>query len=383
MTVKRIEIYELNLRLHKPYKISFETTYYAENLLIVVSTEDGVVGYGEAAPSRPITGDTREEAFAFLSKAIPYLKNANPSDIPEIHKTLNKVSEDTKLTSQSARTAIDSACYDILGKLENKPVYEILGAPVPRIVPASIGLGIEAPDDLATDTREYMQRFQNNGAWLMKLKLDGNPEMDLKRVLAVSDIFPRGIKLDPNQAYNDPVTAVKVFNSLYDSLGSKIVSIEEPCPKNDLRKMKYVAEHCEIPILADESASTVDDVQRVIANRAADGVNIKLCKIGGIYFAIEAAQLLKDENLQAHVGCMVESRIALSAATSFAAATENIMHVDMDSDIYFETEITTPDSLSFIWGARIPSGRPGLGVDLKAEFGSIINDDVSLRKLIS
>ena len=207
----------------------------------------------------------------------------------------------------------------------------------------------------------------------MKLKMDGNPEMDLKRVLAVAGIFPRGIKLDPNQAYVDPKVAVETFNALYDQLGSKVMLIEEPCPKGDLDKLKYVSENSKIPIYADETAATLEDIKKIIKLKAANGVNLKLPKIGGIYWATQAAKLLKDAGLRLQVGIMIESRVGLAAAANFAAGTTNVLDTDMDSDLYFETDITTNDSLPFVRGARFPSGRPGLGVLLKEEFSSVID----------
>ena len=78
---------------------------------------------------------------------------------------------------------------------------------------------------------------------------------------------------------------------------------------------------------------------------------------------------------------MVETRIGLTAAANFAAGTMNVLDTDLDSDLYLETDITTNDSLPFIQGARVPSGRPGLGVLLKEEFNRILEGDVSIQKV--
>lgn len=381
MSIETVDIYELKLKLRRPYKISFKTITYAENLLIAIRTEEGLVGYGEAAPIKIITGDTTEDALAYLRKAAVRLKGKDPSDIAEIHNLVETIATESGTNSQTAQNTIDAACYDLSGKLEGKPVYQLLGQSNPRIVPASIGLGIESPEDLVTQTKEYLETYKENGAWSMKLKMDGNPGTDLKRVLAVAQIFPRGIKLDPNQAYVDPKVAVETFNALYDKLGSKVMLIEEPCPKGDLDKLKYVSENSKIPIYADETAATLEDIKKIIKLKAAGGVNLKLPKIGGIYWASQAAKLLKDAGLRLQVGIMIESRVGLAAAANFAAGTANVLDTDMDSDLYFETDITTNDSLPFVRGARVPSGRPGLGVLLKEGFSRVIDGDVSIQKL--
>jgi L-alanine-DL-glutamate epimerase-like enolase superfamily enzyme len=380
MRINNIDVYELELKLRKPYKISFKTAYYAVNLLVEVKTDEGLVGYGEAAPTKRITGDTREEALAFLRGAIPFLKNRDPCDLADIHRCLEDVSSKTGLLSQTAKAAVDYACYDIWGKAEGRPIYQLLGLDRPQIVPASIGLGIEAPEDLVRGTEEYMERFNDNGPWLMKLKFSGEPEMDLKRVMAVAEVFPREMKIDPNQAYTDPRVAVETFNEIYDSLGSKIALIEEPCPKGELEKMRYVTENTEIPIYADESGATLQDIKDVIRERAADGVNIKLPKIGGIYWAVQAAKLLEEADMKIQVGPGIESRVGLAAAANFAAGTPSVSHTDLDADIYFDMNIVTDESLPFIWGARIPSGGAGLGVKIKREFKSILNNQVLIRK---
>jgi len=381
MSIESVDIYELRLKLKRPYKISFKTISYAENLLIAIRTKEGLVGFGEAAPIKNITGDTLEDALVYLRKAAARLEGKDPFDIQEIHSLLDGVAAEIGRNSQTARNAVDMACYDVLGKLQKKPVYGLLGESNPRVVPASIGLGIESPEDLVAQTKEYLELYKGNGPWSMKLKLDGNPEMDLKRVLAVAEIFPRGIKLDPNQAYADPKVAVETFNILYDKLGSKVMLIEEPCPKGDLEKLRFVSENSRIPIYADESAGTLEDVRKIIKLNAASGVNLKLPKMGGIYLASQAARLLKDAGLRLQVGIMIESRVGLAAAANFAAGTTNVLDTDMDSDLYFETDITTNDSLPFVQGARVPSGRPGLGVLLKEEFSRVIDGDVSVQKL--
>jgi len=376
-----IDVYELDLKLRKPYKISFKTVDYAENLLIAVKTDEGLIGYGEAAPIKKVTGDSKEEALEFLKKAIPFLKNKNPCDVSEIHNHLEMISSKMGLISQTAKTAIDYACYDIWGKSEKKAIYQILGSNRPRIVPTSIGFGIETPEELVKSTEDWMEKFKDNGPWLLKLKLEGNPEMDLKRVFAVADVFPREIKLDPNQAYTDPKVAVKAFNELYATLGSKIALIEEPCPKGDLQKIKYVTENTEIPILADETGATLEDIKQIIKERAADGVNIKLPKIGGFYWAVQAAKLLNAENMRIQVGSMVESRVGLAAAANFAAGTTGVSDTDLDGDLYYVTNVVTNESLPFIWGARVPSGGVGLGVNFKEEFNHILNGGVNIVKL--
>jgi len=182
LDIVSVDVYELQLKLRRPYKISLKTISYAEDLLVAIRITAGAVGYGEAAPIEAITGDTKEDALAFLRKASLELKGKIPFDIAEIHRLLDRNSIETKVNSQTARNAIDAACYDIIGKFEKEPVYQLMGESTPRVVPASIGLGIESAEDFNAD-----QRVLGNGPWSLKLKMDGNPKMDLSRVRRVED----------------------------------------------------------------------------------------------------------------------------------------------------------------------------------------------------
>jgi L-alanine-DL-glutamate epimerase-like enolase superfamily enzyme len=381
MEIAQVDLYDLRLKLRRPYKISFKTFTHAENVLVAVKTTENIVGYGEAAPLKAITGDTKRDAVLSLRRAASMLKGRDPIKIGEIHDVLGKVFLETRVNSQTARNAIDSACYDLVGKSTKKPIYQLLGESHQRAVPASIGLGIESARELVMQTKQYLEMYQENGPWSLKLKMDGNPAMDLKRVLAVAEIFPREIKLDPNQAYTDAKVAVKTFNTLYDKLQSKILLIEEPCPKGDFEKLKYVSDNSKIPIYADETAATLDDVKKIIKLNAASGVNLKLPKMGGIFWASQAARLLKEAGLKLQVGIMIESRVGLAAAANFAAGTANVLHTDMDSDLYFDAHITTEDSLPFEGGARLPSGRPGLGIRFREDFQRIVDGDITIQKL--
>lgn len=382
MKIKKIEVYRLDLRLPEPFSISFKTFTHAENLLVVISTGRGVTGIGEAAPFKPITGDSREESLSTLNRAGSLLIDHDPCNIAKIHSLLDEISRALGFDSMTARAAIDFACYDVLGKVEGKPIYQILGEKKPRTVPTTLTIGIKKPEEVASSVKRFMQLYEKNGLRRVKLKLSGDSEMDERRVLAAADVFSGELTLDANQGYKDPRVATKVLNSLYEALGSRIILVEEPCPKGELDKMKYVAENCEIPIFADESAASLEDAKKVIEKRAAKGVNIKLQKAGGIYWARKIAKLAEETDTDAMVGSMLESGVSIAAGANFVAGTRGIANTDLDSDLYFPVDIVTQESKTlFTNGARIPSGKPGLGVELEKWIKSTVKGDILLAKL--
>jgi L-alanine-DL-glutamate epimerase-like enolase superfamily enzyme len=305
-------------------------------------------------------------------------------DVEEVHRTLSQLEEKTGLKSQTGKAAIDMACYDALGKAEGKPVYEILGTNMPARIPTTLTIGIKTLDDTIATVRDYMARFGERGLRRIKLKLSGKPEDDLKRVLKVAEIFPGELTLDANQGYKDPEQAIKIFNRMYEEVGKRLLLVEQPTPREHLDSLRIIASESPIPVFADESARTLDDIIRIIDVGAAHGINIKLQKIGGIYYGVKAAQKIHEAGIKLMVGCNEETHIAISAAIHYASAVPSVVNVDLDSDLLlFDVNITREDPLeTFVLGMRVPRMRPGLGVELADWFKAFANKKIVLQKIV-
>ena len=383
MRIKRINVFKLDIALKEPFTIAFKTYTHAHNCLVILETTEGIKGYGESSPDKLITGDSQEEALAFMKIAAEHLQG-HELDIEEVHKTLSQLEEKTGLRSQTGKAAIDIACYDALGRAEGKPVYEILGTSMSARIPTTLTIGIKTLDDTIATVRDYMTRFGERGLRRIKLKLSGKPEDDLERVLKVAEIFPGELTLDANQGYKDPEQAVKTFNKMYEEVGKRLLLVEQPTPREDLDSLKIIASKSPIPVFADESARTLDDIIRIIEMGAAHGINIKLQKIGGIYYGVKAAQMAYEAGIKLMVGCNEETHIAISAAIHYASAMPGVINVDLDSDLLlFDINVTREDPLeTFVLGMRIPRMKPGLGVELVDWFKAFVNEKISLQKII-
>ncbi|MEM4251490.1 MAG: enolase C-terminal domain-like protein [Candidatus Bathyarchaeia archaeon] len=366
MRIVKVQTCKLDRRLAEPSVIAYKTIRYARNGLVLLETDEDQFGVGELSPLKPVTGDTRDEALRFVGYVSTSLKGSDPTDIARVHSILEAASRKIGFMSQTASAAIDSACFDIIGKSVEKPVYKILGCHKPRMIPNAVTIYLRSLKDTAKNTRELMRRYGKNGLQRLKLKLSGNPRLDKARVLTVSEIFPGDLMLDANQAYRDEKSAVKVLNDIYDAVGSKVILVEQPSPKDDLQKLKGISSKCKIPVFADEAVVTMKDLQKIIRSESADGVNIKLQKAGGIFWGCRMAELAKDHGLEIMVGCMMESEIGIAQDAHFLAGISNdVVASDLDTDLEIKTEIVTPSSrVPFRDGARIPLDRPGLGVEL-------------------
>jgi len=370
MKIKNIHAYKLNCKLKEPLHISYKNFTDIKNILVFIETDEDYTGIGESVPFKPQTGDTQKEAFARLKRANIILKGQDPSDIENIHTLLEKISKKEGINSQTAKAAIDSACYDIIGKTEKKPIYEILSQEQFRRVPNAITVYISSVEETVKKTRYTMKKYTKNGLSRLKLKLSGEPGLDKERVIVIASIFDGELILDANQAYRDANLAIKVFNNLYDILGPRIILIEQPSPMDDLTKLKYISDRCEIPIFADESAATLEDFQKIVEEKVAKGINMKLQRLGGIYWGNKMADLAKDYGMDISVGCLPESGVGMAYDANFLAGISKcVIGSDLDTDLELKTDIVKEQSkIPFENGARFPLNKPGLGVELKNQY---------------
>lgn len=383
MAIKRIRTFRMDSALRETFSISFATFTAVQNVLVVVEAEDGTIGYSESCPYKPITGDSQKKALTFLRHAAKDLvgKQVDPE---LIHERLNKLERRTRLTSSTAKAAIDMACYDIIGKRERKPIYKLLGGSEPHLVPTTLTVGIKTPEETAQSVQEYMGLFKEHGLKCIKLKLSGNSREDLARVTKVAGVFPGELTLDANQGYHDPEAAVEVFKELYQRIGSRILLVEEPCPKGKLDMLKYVNDNSPIPIFADESVTTVEDARKVVEQGSASGINIKLQKAGGIYYATKIAELAAEKDLKLMVGCMLESYLSLAGSINFVAATPSVLSADLDNDLLLAgvNIVRENPKDSFVDGARVPTGKPGLGVEIADWLKAIVDGQLVLKQVL-
>jgi L-alanine-DL-glutamate epimerase-like enolase superfamily enzyme len=196
----------------------------------------------------------------------------------------------------------------------------------------------------------------------------------------VADVYPGELTLDANQGYKDPKDAIDMLDEVYDKVGPRVILIEEPCPKKQMDMLKRVKENSDIPVYADETMATLEDMEWIAKEEAADGVNIKLPKAGGIFWGRKIADLAERSGISVMVGPMMDGAIGIAAGAHFAAATRVATNEDLDTDYYFRISIAkrTP----FRDGARVPTPDPGLGVRLKKWVRNVVEGEVELRRCI-
>ncbi len=354
MKIQAIELKKISIPLKKPFKTALRTVNIAQSTIILVKTDDGRVGYGEAPPTAVITGDTNGAIIGAIKESIENaLIGEEVENLERIMCKLDKII----VRNTSARAAIDMAIYDLFGKLYNAPVYKLLGGYRDR-VETDITISVNEPEEMSEDAAKFVKE----GFTALKLKVGIDSEKDFKRVKAIREVVGNDIKirLDANQGWL-PKEAVRVIKKLEDT-GLDIELVEQPVKAWDIEGLKFVTDNVETPIMADESMFSPYDAFKILSMRAADLINIKLMKCGGIHNALKIVSIAEACGVECMLGSMIESKLSVTAATHLACAKRNITRFDLDTALLLAED-------PVIGGIRneapilIISDKAGLGIE--------------------
>ncbi|MBC7099535.1 dipeptide epimerase [Candidatus Bipolaricaulota bacterium] len=357
MHITRVAVYKADIPLVAPFRIALGVTEVAENFFVKIETDEGVCGWGEGSPFPAIVGETQATCLAAARDMARLLIGKDPLDI---EARLGELSSFLPHNT-TARSAFDMALYDILGKAAELPLFRLFGGS-PRDLYTDDTIGIDSPENMAEKARTLKEK----GFRAIKVKLGTAPAEDIERVRRVREAIGPGIpiRVDANQGWDLPA-AVTVLTSI-EGLG--VQYCEQPVAAGDLEGMREVREKTRIPIMADESLFDLYDALDLIKMGACDYFNIKLSKSGGLHMATKIAAVAEAARLGCMVGCMSETRLALTAAAHLAAARPVIRFLDLDSAL---THTVDPilGGMEYREGGRIelPAG-PGLGAEVDPAF---------------
>jgi o-succinylbenzoate synthase len=354
MKITDIQFGMLRVPLKTPFKTALRTVKSIEDIVIMVNTDTGHVGYGEAPATAVITGDTHGSIIDAIRHYIaPRLMGQDVADLNHLTQLIQGAME----KNSSAKAAVEIAIYDLWGQLYGAPLYKLLGGGDPAIT-TDITISVDYIDKMVADSIAAVDR----GFESLKIKVGKDIGVDIERVRAIyAAVENRALlRLDANQGWTAK-EAVFALNTLEDA-GVRLELVEQPVKARDLAGMRYVTERVHTPIMADESVFGPMEVIELIRLRAADIINIKLMKTGGISNAIRIADIAGMFGVECMIGCMLETSISVAAAVHLAVAHANVItKVDLDGPslcqynpvdggvIFNESEITVTDA-------------PGLGI---------------------
>jgi len=353
MKIIRVEAKPITMKLKVPYTIAYNTYETATNIFLRLETNQGIVGFGCAAPDEHVTKGTPDLVVNDFQNIIsPIIINADPLRYSLILEKIRKAIPDHPETI----AALDMALFDILGKFSNLPLWKLFGGFRSKII-TSITIGILSEDETVRQAKEFVkQDFK-----AIKLKGGIDVESDIVRTLKVREAVGSNISIrfDANQGYS----VAQAIRFSEHAKKANVEFIEQPTKKEKPELLGKVKVNSTIPIMADESLVTNEDALNLATNKLVDLFNIKLMKVGGIYNAFQINAIAQAAGLNVMVGCMDESALGIAAGLHFTLANPDIKYADLDG--HFDL-IGDPAEGSVVLqnGFLYPSDKPGLGVNL-------------------
>jgi len=309
----------ITIKLDEPFHISLGVMTQIDNALVTIVLENGIEGYGEAAPIIQINGENQATILGTLNSCKEFIVGQDINNYRSIAYTLKSAF----WAQSAARCAIEMALLDAYTKGLDIPFYRFLGGTENRIE-TDYTISIVP----AEEAKKQAINLAAEGFRVIKTKVGVNLMEDLDRVLAIKDGAPDcGILIDANQGYS-PKTALRFINEVLKH-DIHPVLFEQPVLKTDLAGMKIVRDNTEVMIGADESVFTAADAIEVVRAGCADVINIKLMK-SCIIESLDIAAIARSANLNLMIGCMVETNLGLACAIHFAAGVGGFDFIDLD-----------------------------------------------------
>lgn len=352
MGIQQVEVYQLTLKYKEPFRIAPGTSTEANNVVVKLVTDYGVIGWGESSPSKRVTGETAETVVRTLDKIGPKLIRMCPLRIEQDVELMDTIVEG----NPAAKAAVDMALHDVLGKTVGKPLFMLIGGYRTEVI-TDITLGIKSAKEMAGDAAKAVGK----GFRALKVKLGTDPAEDVERVRAIREAAGDEVQMrvDANQGW----TVKQAIDALNKIEKFKIQFAEQPVSAEDVKGLREVRRNSPVPIMADESVHSPRDALRLIRAEAVDLINIKLMKCGGILNGRKIAEVAEAADVPCMIGCMSESEIGIAAAAHLAAGIKNIQYADLDSDLLLKDKLVKKGGASVKNSARTFSKICGLGVE--------------------
>lgn len=358
MKIKSIDAIPYAIPYKKALKFASGMVNVADHVLVVVTTEDGVVGYADAPP-RPYTyGETQESIIAVIKNLFePKLKGLGLDQLEVVREILNRT-----IGNDAAKGAIDIALWDCLGKTLGISVHSLLGG-YSGSLKVSHMLGFDDPSVVLNEALEMRETYGINS---FKVKVGRSPiglDLAICKELRTGLGDSADIYVDANRGW----TASQAMAALPALLDAGVSTLEEPCDAKDALGRRELVKKSFIPIVGDESVPTPGDVSRELLSGGCTAISIKTAR-GGFSNASRILDLCEGLGVEVMIGNQIDTQFGTAASLAFGAAkkattkkaAELSNFLDMADDL-----VANP--LQIVNGEMAVSNEPGVGVDLDPE----------------
>ncbi|XAS66117.1 enolase C-terminal domain-like protein [Micrococcaceae bacterium Sec5.7] len=355
MKITAIEAIPFAIPYTKPLRFASGEVHTALHVLVRVHSDDDVVGVAEA-PARPFTyGETQESIVAaVMTLFAPRLVGMSIMDREAMHAVMDRT-----VGNPTAKSAIDMAVWDVIGKTLGQPVTALLGG-FADSMRVSHMLGFAEPARMVAEAERMRASY---GITTFKVKVGRRPfRLDVDVCRALREELGDGIELyiDGNRGW----TASESLRALKAMADLDLTLAEELCPADDVLGRKWLVERCPIPFVADESATNPGQVTRELLNGAATAISIKTARTG---FSHSQRVLYQCDGLGAEVvmGNQIDGQVGTLCTVTFGAAFKSTTQragelsnfLDMSDDL-----LTEP--LEIVDGSLSVRQAPGIGIEI-------------------
>lgn len=342
--------------LSQPFRVATGQHDRLENILFTLELKNGTKGHGEAAVANHITGETIDETLMNLKVIAEWLKGKAIEDYLNISTQLHERLPHNK----SAVAAVEMAIFDALSRYLQIPLWRLWGKS-PKCLRTDITIVIA---DLE-ETRAKAKAFKAQGFRAFKIKIgrDKRPnsfDVDINRVEAVCGIAPgASIILDANQGFSARESLQ--FLKELRKIGIVPDLIEQPVSRADWEGLKQVTRESRVCVCADESSSSMADAVRIIKEKAAGAINVKLMKTG-LVRSLEISRLAHAAGIKLMIGGMMESNLAMTASAHLAAGLGYFDFIDLDTPFFIKGEMARNPFLSSQGIYDLRKVKSGIGI---------------------
>lgn len=328
MTITAFSLQRESIPLQSPFVTALRRVDTADFVVLTLSDGEGNVGVGSAPATKAITGETLQSIESALTHAIlPALLNRRSR-----LSILVQIIQNSIAGHFSAKAACDMALYDLTARRRGMSLWKLFGARGKRPLQTVVTISLDTPERMA----ESAANRYAEGCSRLKVKLGGKDHLDVERIARIRHALPRAVLLiDANQAWK----ADEAIRQIEAMEPYRVTLVEQPVLGDDFQSLLKVTQASEIPILADEAVFSFRDAERIIAHEAADMINIKLMKCGGITPALQILELCRRHTMPVMLGSMLEGPVSIVHAMHLATAYGDVIRwLDLDSPLLYHRD---------------------------------------------
>lgn len=353
MPIVDLLVHRVRVPLRTPFVTAVRRLEVVEAILVELRDEDGRSGWGEATENWKVTGASLAGVEAALTGPLrAVVLGRDPDGVVPLARDISLA----VVGNQAAKSAVDCAVHDLAANRLGVPLARLLGATTLRL-PTDVTLAAGSAADMA---RAAASR-RDEGFSVLKIKLGDPGEDDLGRLTEIGAAAPGArLRIDANQGWSVK-QAIRLIRE-FEQTGLDIEFVEQPVAAGDIAGLAAVTHAVGIPVVADESVWSPADALRLVQTRAADLINIKLAKCGGLWPARQILAVAQAAQVGVLFGSMLETHVG-TAATAALAATAQPSPVVPDLDAaWWLSSSPVLGGLSYDGAHAVLPNRPGLGI---------------------